>query len=170
MSNRLLAANVSTARRRRAGRPMQERGVRRDQKTALEPLVLGLHAVGHGRLKEIIFEYQSVVVMIQIDSQNSGIWQSTAVNLAAFTGAFGSRVAAVRGVCNLNSLPRSCHVLFGLDSLPQNEGTPCINFSWLSCCCRYRCPPEPSPNSSSAAARPKNRRLVRAMFSASVVP
>jgi hypothetical protein len=55
-------------------------------------------AVGHRRLKEIIFEYQSVAVMNQIDSQDSCIRQWAAVNLAAFNGAFGSRVAAVRGV------------------------------------------------------------------------
>jgi hypothetical protein len=58
-------------------------------------LVLGRHAVGYGCQKEIIFEYQMVAVMIQIDSQNAGTRQSAAVNLAAFTGALGSRVAAV---------------------------------------------------------------------------
>jgi hypothetical protein len=36
--------------------------------------------------------------------------------LAAFTSAFGSLIAAVRGICNLNSLSQSCHVLCGLDS------------------------------------------------------
>jgi hypothetical protein len=34
------------------------------------------------------------------------IHHASAVNLAAFGGAFGSFVAAVRGIRNLNSLPR----------------------------------------------------------------
>jgi hypothetical protein len=38
-----------------------------------------------------------------------------AVNLAAFTSAFGSLVAADRGFCSLNGLSRSCYVLFGLE-------------------------------------------------------
>lgn len=39
----------------------------------------------------------------------------TAVNLAAFGSAFVLLVAAVRGICNLNNLPRWCLVLFGLE-------------------------------------------------------
>ena len=38
-----------------------------------------------------------------------------AVNLAAFDGALGVFVAALCGMRNLNSLPRRCHVLFGLE-------------------------------------------------------
>jgi hypothetical protein len=41
-----------------------------------------------------------------IDPQRPHFREGAAVNLAAFGGAFGSLVAAVRGICNLNSLPR----------------------------------------------------------------
>jgi hypothetical protein len=90
MSNRSLTANVSTGHRRWAGATdARERSfsfVEIKKSFASEPFVLGRHAVRHRRLKEIIFEYQSVAVMIQFDSQNSGIRKSAAVNLAAFTG------------------------------------------------------------------------------------
>ena len=48
-------------------------------------------------------------------TRRAEIGTPAAVNLAAFGSAFGSLVAAVRGICNLNGLSRSRHVLFGLE-------------------------------------------------------
>jgi hypothetical protein len=46
-------------------------------------------------------------------TRSARYYGEAAVNLAAFTSASGSLIAAVRGVCNPNSRFRSCHALLG---------------------------------------------------------
>ena len=53
--------------------------------------------------------------------QGIAIRAGTAVNLAAFTSASGSLIAAVRGVCNPNSRFRSCHALLGIGILCRQK-------------------------------------------------
>ena len=45
----------------------------------------------------------------------AAIRQGIAANMAAFDGAVVAFVAALRGIFDMNSLPRRRHVLFGLE-------------------------------------------------------
>jgi len=94
-----------------------------------------------------------------------GMRDTTDVNLAAFTSAFG--FVRHRGLWRAPSdnLSRSRQALSGIGIFSgQNEGTRCISFFSQSRCCRYLFPPPPSLRIH--AARRRSRRPVPAMCSA----